>query len=151
MVYVNTVKRYIYLLINILCIFALTSCKSEDIFRDYTKTESYNSSKVIVDTTDLAEIVYSAKGVKLIDYTPILTAGSKTSITLKAESCTEYRIEVQYSSGISKSNSLFPKTSDKNGYINWEWRISSNCKPGTYPVRIYKDTELIFETRLKVK
>ena len=131
-------------------ILLLSSCKSEDIFRDYTKTESYNSSVIIADTTDLAEIVYSAINVKLIDYTPILNAGSKTSITLKAESDTEYRIEVQYSSGISKANSLLPKTSDKNGYINWEWRISSNCKPGTYPVRIYKGSALVFETRLTV-
>ena len=132
-------------------ILLLSSCKSEDIFKDYTKTESYNSSAVIVDTTALAEIVYSAEDVKLIDYTPIITVGSKTSITLKAESDTEYRIEVQYSSGISKSNSLLPKTSDKNGYINWNWHVSANCKPGTYPVRIYKDSVLVFETRLTVK
>ena len=140
-------------IVVIICSFALflTSCKSENVFRDYTETESYSSSAEIVDTTDLAEIISAKDGVKLIHYTPIVAAGKNTSITVKAENHTEYRIEVEYSSGISQSKSLVPKTSDASGYVTWQWQVGAKCKQGAYPVRIYKGNELIFETRLNSK
>ena len=137
-----------------LCVIAIclsllfTSCKSEDVFRDYTLTESYNSSAVVIDTTDLSEIVYIADGVTLVDFTPKVTAGDTNSITLKAKSNTEYKIQVEYSSGISKSKSLVPKISDNNGYITWEWQVGAKCKAGRFPIRIYQSDDLVFETRL---
>ncbi len=136
--------------IIILCSTTLTSCKSEDVFRDYTKTESYNSSIIIEDMTDMAEIITAKDGARLINYKPIVNAGGNTSITLKLEGNTEYRIEVEYSSGISQSKALVPKVSDQNGYVTWLWQVGVNCKSGQYPVRIYKDSTLMFETRITV-
>ncbi len=151
MVYVNTVKRYIYLLINILCIFALTSCKSEGVFKNYADTESFNSSAAVIDLTDTAEITFAASGIKLIDYKPIVNAGEYTSITIQSEAFAEHRIEVQYASGISRSKELINKASDRNGFVTWKWQVGTKCHSGTYPVRIYRSSELVLETKLNIK
>ena len=129
----------------------LTTCKNEDDFRDYTETESYNSSIVIEDITHSAEIFTAKDGIKLIDYKHTVYAGEYTSLTLKLDGDKEYSIEVEYTSGISQSKALVPKVSDQNGYVTWRWQVGTNCKSGKYPVRIYKDTELVFESRLTVK
>ena len=151
MVYLKTVNRYVYLLLNVLCIFALTSCKSEDVFRNYADTESFNSSTPIIDLTDTAEIVFATDGTELIDFKHTVNAGEDTSLTLKAEEFIEYRIEVEYSSGISRSKALTPRKSDLYGFVTWNWQVGTKCRPGTYPVRIYRSSELIFETRLTIK
>ena len=147
----NIAKGYAWLFITVLCFFTLTSCKSEDIFRDYSKTESYNSSAVIVDLTDSAEIIFAKSSTELIDFKHTVNAGEHTSLTIKSEAFCEYRIEVQYASGISRSKQLTNKTSDHNGYVTWDWQVGTKCRSGKYPIRIYKSNELIFETRLNIK
>lgn len=144
-------KSIVFIVITIVFTASLSSCQSEDVFRDYTETESYNSSMVIEDLTDTAEIITAEDGAELIDYKPTVTAGEYTSITIKLENHTEYRIEVEYSSGISKSKSLIPKVSDQNGYVTWEWQVGVKCSSGKYPVRVYRKNEIIFETRLIVE
>ncbi len=143
-------KRFLIILIVCGC-FIFTSCKSENVFRDYTATESYNSSVTIIDLTNTASIITTKYDARLINYIPTITAGGYSSITLKLEPETNYSIEVEYASGISKAKTLSPKTSRKNGYVSWEWQVGGRVAAGEYPVRIYKGNELVFETRLIVE
>ena len=140
-------------LIPLFCAIALllTSCKSEDVFIDYFESESFNTSEIIVDLTDTAEIIKMTDGTELVDYKHTVNPGEQTSLTIKSEPFIEYRIEVEYASGVSQSKQLTPKSADHNGYVTWNWQVGTKCRPGKYPVRIYKVNEQIFETWLNIQ
>lgn len=72
--------------------------------------------------------------------------GSLSEIKIKGEPNTEYSIKVYYASGISKSKELVSKSSDSDGYVTWEWKVSSNTKSGNYKF-VINDKEYEYELR----
>lgn len=121
---------------------SLCSCKSAV---DYRVTYSYRS-----DVMSTASEI-SPTDAEIVLFTDTQKAGKIATLAVKAKPQTEYRIEVEYSGGVSTSKQLEPKKSDSKGYVAWLWRIGCNTKPDTYPVRVYYGDTLVFSLKLHVE
>ncbi len=51
--------------------------------------------------------------------------------TAPGAACT---ITVAYKSGPSRAKGLVPKTADRSGFVEWQWRVGSNTTPGQWPI-----------------
>lgn len=85
-----------------------------------------------------------------ISKTETVYCGDMANISVKVEPNTEYHIAVYYSSGRSNADGLGKKTSDKDGYISWSWRIGSRTHAGEYRIEIY-NSEKTYVTSFVVK
>lgn len=112
---------------------------------DYRVTYSYRSEI----TSTVSEV--SPTDAEIVLFTDTQKAGKNATLAIKAKPQTEYRIEVEYSSGVSTSKQLQPKKSDSKGYVAWLWRIGHNTKPDTYPVRVYYGDTLVLSLALQVE
>ena len=66
--------------------------------------------------------------------TPRLQARSGRSVTLQAT--TEPRITCTVDVGYSPPPQLESVTSDGRGAVSWNWRVSSQVQPGSYPIQV---------------
>ena len=66
--------------------------------------------------------------------------GKEGSIKIKGDANTKYSIDVYIASGKSKAKDLIDKISDDNGYVSWNWKISSNTKKGKYKIVVKSKT-----------
>ena len=114
-------------------------------FPDYRVTYSYRSEITYISSNEL-----STKA-EIVLFTDRQMAGKNVTLAIKAKPQTEYRIEVEYSGGVSSSKDLVAKKTDANGYAAWIWKISYRTKPGSYPVRIYCGNALISTLQLNVE
>jgi hypothetical protein len=60
------------------------------------------------------------------------TRGRDASIGIIGKPDTEYHLSVIYSSGQSQAAGLGFKTSDREGYLSWTWRVAAQTRPGEY-------------------
>lgn len=67
-------------------------------------------------------------------------------IKIKGEPNKEYDIKLYLKSGISKAKGLESKTSDSEGYVSWNFKLSNNIKSGKYKYTI-NDTEFEYEIK----
>lgn len=72
--------------------------------------------------------------------------GAYASITVKGKARSRATISVYYNSGLSRSTTLYPKTSNGAGYVSWRWKVGTRTAPGTYPVNIMVGGKSIHET-----
>ncbi len=58
------------------------------------------------------------------------------SVKIKGKPNTEYKIEVYYSTTVSKAAGLERKQSDGEGYVEWTWKVGPNTKAGEHKIVI---------------
>lgn len=117
-----------------------------------------NSGSLVYRTDESGNIVVKSDGeniqvfeeekvdIVLSDITEEVIKGDIGRISIVGKKNHEYSISVMYSSGKSNADGLENKTSDENGNVSWEWKVSKNVKPGTYKIIISdsKDNEKTF-------
>lgn len=84
---------------------------------------------VDIFTSDTAHIEFIA-------YPDTVRRNETAFVKIKGEPYTEYSITVYYSSGPSEASGLYKKTSDKEGYVTWNWRIGGRTSAGTYEIKV---------------
>ncbi len=109
-----------------------------------TSLDRYLETDIISPPTeiDASEIIISK--------TATAYCGDMANVSVRVEPNTEYHIAVYYSSGRSSADGLYKKTSDKDGYISWSWRIGSRTRAGEYRIEIY-NSEKTYVTSFIVK
>ena len=78
----------------------------------------------------------STSNISLVNLTSPVSKGNNATISIKGIPNTLYDIDVMYSSGESKASGLEDKTSDSEGNVSWNFKVSSNVKIGVYDVII---------------
>lgn len=86
--------------------------------------------------TDGQEELPQASEIEVVEYTNRVEAGSIAYVEIIGKPSTEYKISVYYSTRASKAQGLENKTSDYNGNVRWEWKVSPNANPGEVGVKI---------------
>ncbi|HYW24306.1 MAG TPA: hypothetical protein VE953_09070 [Terriglobales bacterium] len=66
--------------------------------------------------------------------TPRLQARAGRSVTLQAR--TEPRLTCTIAVGYSPPPQVDSMSSDARGAVSWNWRVSSQVQPGTYPIQV---------------
>ncbi len=99
----------------------------------------YSSAKKC--TTKKPVTIYD--GIKIIKEAGTVDNNSFASLTIQGKPNTEYVCSVKYSSKWSEANGLGRKTSDKNGYVTWKWKVGAKTKPGEHPIKISGGDEFI--------
>lgn len=147
--------KRITLLILIISLFLLTSCKDTDVFGDYSLKYSYysvisseNDSEIVSEIKESAE---NEASIELIEFTKSVNQGKDATLTLKGLPNTFYEINVHYASGLSKANSLVEKQSDSSGIVSWSWKIGYKTKPGVYLINILSDGKIVFTENIEIK
>jgi len=74
------------------------------------------------------------------------TPGEEVTVLLRGKPNTEYKIDVYYASGPSKSPGLIDLTSDLDGEVSWTWKVGTNTAPGEYRIVITGDGGTIEKT-----
>jgi hypothetical protein len=95
------------------------------------KDTSYEDGNSIVNIDE----EYTAE-CRIISVSISVSPGDEATVKAHGKPCTEYSIEVVYSSGPSTAAGLENKVSDKEGYIEWSWTVGSNVKPGIYKIKV---------------
>lgn len=72
----------------------------------------------------------------LISFNSPITRGNTATLKIQGRPDTVYSIALYYSSGKSSASGLEDITSDSNGNAEWNWRIGSRTKTGTYKIEI---------------
>lgn len=103
----------------------------EDIDQEIATTPTYNSTTT--PTTN-------AK-IEVVSYSNSVQRNATASVKIKGKPNTRYSITVIYSSGPSEAAGLYPKISDSNGYVTWNWRIGGRTSFGTYPIIIEGESD----------
>lgn len=106
-------------------------------------TGSTGSSSGSSSSTEDSGPPTSTPGLTVVSSTLNVSPGSMASIKVKTKPGAQGQITVEYSSGASKSKSLYPKTADSQGYITWTWKVGSTTKAGDWPVTITADGKTI--------
>ena len=67
-----------------------------------------------------------------------LTASPGQTVTLfvRTAANTGCSIEVDYKSGPSNAQGLYPKTSDRTGNVSWTWMVGTRTTPGDWPIYV---------------
>lgn len=59
----------------------------------------------------------------------------------------QYKIKVYYAGGVSSAKALAPLVAGEDGSLVWEWKVSSQVKPGVYKIEVVhaenKDDKLV--------
>ena len=74
------------------------------------------------------------------------TAGKEVTLLYQGEPNTEYKIDVYYASGPSKSPGLIDLTSGLDGNVSWTWKVGTNTTPGEYRIVITGNNKSIEKT-----
>ncbi len=72
----------------------------------------------------------------IINYPEKINAGETATVWINAAPNTKYTIDVEYKSGKSKAEGLYPKTTDSNGYAEWSWEVGAGTTEGNIVVTI---------------
>jgi hypothetical protein len=91
---------------------------------------------VYVDPADPETTVLQDALLKVVSFDPLVRQGSDASLKIQGKPKTKYDISVYYSSGKSTASGLENKFTDSCGFAEWNWRISSRTKTGTYKIEI---------------
>lgn len=68
------------------------------------------------------------------DHTATVVPGGEGYVRAKGLAGVEYKIKVYYSGGVSTAKALSPMTAAEDGSLVWEWKVSSQVKPGVYKI-----------------
>jgi hypothetical protein len=79
----------------------------------------------------------------IISFNSPVTQGNAAKLKIQGKPDTVYSISLYYSSGKSSAAGLEDKTSDSSGYAEWNWRIGSRTKTGTYKIEIKGGGEIL--------
>lgn len=147
-------------LLTIFIIFSMllfAGCRQKDPFRNHQIDFSeFSSSEISAIKQIESELTYnpepefSTNDVTLLHFTDTVKRGLPAEITIKGKPNTVYTIKITYSSGASKSKSLGPQTSDKNGIVAWRWTVGAKTKVGVYPVEIFQKDNCKIKTKITV-
>jgi hypothetical protein len=74
------------------------------------------------------------------------TAGKEVTLLYQGEPNTEYKIDVYYASGPSKSPGLIDGTTGLDGKISWTWKVGTNTTLGEYRIVITGNNKSIEKT-----
>lgn len=102
------------------------------------------NNKLVSIKDDASHINDSKSSIELIDVD--IKRGHDSSIKIKGEPNKKYDIKLYYSSGVSKAKGLVSKDSDNDGYVSWNFKVSSNVKSGIYKF-IINDEEFEYEIK----
>jgi hypothetical protein len=71
--------------------------------------------------------------VRLVSLTSPVRAGSQASLTVAVSSASRCSITVNYKSGPSSAQGLYPKRSS-GGRVSWSWMVGTRTTPGRWPI-----------------
>lgn len=80
---------------------------------------------------------------ELISITSPIDRNETATIKVKGSPNTEYDIDVFYSSSESSADGLENKTSDKDGYVSWSWKIGGKTKEGEHHLVVKGSSETL--------
>lgn len=78
----------------------------------------------------------ASSGITIVKSNLNVTPGEYASITIHTAPGASGSIEVDYKSGPSHAQGLYPQTADRNGDITWTWDVGRHTTPGSWPVVI---------------
>lgn len=79
-----------------------------------------------------------------------IVKGAISEIKIKGSKNTNYSIKVYLKSGVSKASGLMDKVSDLEGYVTWNFKLTSNAKNGNYKIVINDgNKEYTFDYEIK--
>ncbi len=149
-------KRTLCFAIIFVVIFC-SGCRDKNPFKNYSiDISEFSSSELSIIKEIESELTYTpsqeviTNQAFLVHFTDTVKRGCKAEISVKAKPNTYYSIKVTYSSGVSKSKSLFAQNSDNNGFVSWCWTVGAKTKVGEYPVEIFDKDNIIIKTTLMV-
>jgi len=135
---------------------SLSSCKSQDIFGDYSL--KYSFSSMAYGTVSKEKELISSENqssdenqIEIITFISEINPGQFAYLEIKGEPNTTYSITVTYSSGPSKSKDLCDKISNSLGVVSWKWRVGVNTLPGEYSVVVSSGGQDVIKTHIVVK
>lgn len=110
------------------------------------------ASTIEQDATPLATAtqISAPAGVEIVSVTSPVIKGSTASLTAKSQPGVMCTITVHYKSGPSKASGLEPKTTDGNGNVTWQWKVSANTASGDWRIEVScgsKKTETYFTVK----
>jgi hypothetical protein len=72
------------------------------------------------------------------DHSATVLPGGDGYVRAKGQPGIEYKIKVYYAGGVSTAKALAPKMAAEDGTLVWEWRVSTQVKPGVYKIIIVR-------------
>ena len=149
-------KSTLSIALMLILLISLSSCKSQDIFGDYSL--KYSFSSMAYDTVSKENETISSEvepsnnnRIKIVTFNNEINPGQFVSLEINGDPNTTYSIKVTYSSGLSKSKDLCDKKSNSLGIVSWKWRVGVNTLPGEYPVVISSGEQDLIKTHIVVK
>lgn len=89
-----------------------------------------------IPTNKQIETPVTQRDISLISITSVVSRNEMASVRIKGKPNTEYKIEVYYSTTVSKAAGLERKQSDGEGYVEWTWKVGPNTKAGEHKIVI---------------
>lgn len=85
------------------------------------------------ETTDTTE---SSTGIDFVSWPQTIGRNETGIVKIQGEPNTDYSITVRYKSGPASASGLETKTSDKDGYVSWSWKIGGKTSTGTFSITV---------------
>lgn len=104
---------------------------------EYTVPTTSETESETVPETETEPDTDVENSLTLIYITERVQNNNIATLKIKGKPNTEYHIEVYYSSGSSNAEGLENKTSDKNGYVTWQWKVGAKTKEGSHRILIF--------------
>ncbi len=74
--------------------------------------------------------------ITLDSHTATVVPGDMGRVSVFGTPGEQYKIKVYYAGGVSSSKALAPLVAGEDGSLVWEWKISSQVKPGVYKIEV---------------
>lgn len=92
----------------------------------------------------------SSAGITIVASTLSVSPGDYAMVEIHTKPRAHGTIEVDYESGPSRANGLYPQTADSAGDITWTWKVGTRTTPGSWPVVIDAGGKTL-TTRVEIK
>jgi micrococcal nuclease len=79
------------------------------------------------------------KGITIISWPETAYRNEAVTVKIQGQANTQYYIEVNYKSGPSTSEDLYPKTSNADGEVSWTWKVGGRSGAGTFDIIVWDD------------
>jgi hypothetical protein len=88
----------------------------------------------VVAALALALPISASASVRLVSVTSPIRAGSTATLVVKVSTRATCSITVEYKSGPSVAQGLYPKRVTAAGRVGWSWKVGTRTTPGRWPI-----------------
>ena len=74
--------------------------------------------------------------ITLDSHTAKVAPGNMGKVSVFGTPGEQYKIKVYYAGGVSSAKALAPLVAREDGSLVWEWKVSSQVKPGVYKIEV---------------